>query len=183
MNLDHVEAVKERIAEIRQRFVDPVERSQSSGCTATAPAGFESALRRARAPGTSSCPEELEPLVARAAEKYGIDPAVIKAIMYVESGFRQDAVSRVGAQGLMQLMPGTARVLGVDPLNPAQNIDGGARYLRQQIDRFGSLELAIAAYNAGPGSVIRHGGVPPYSETQNYVANVLRSIAAFANER
>ena len=85
-----------------------------------------------------------------------------------------DAGSGAGARGLMQLMPSTASGLGVtDILDPAQNLDAGSRYLKQQVDRFGDLRLALAAYNAGPGAVTRYGGVPPYTETQNYVTRVL----------
>ena len=94
--------------------------------------------------------------------------------MGAESGYRADAVSPAGALGLMQLMPGTARSLGVtDPLDPLQNVLGGAEYLRQQLERFGSVEKALAAYNAGPGAVERYDGVPPYAETRNYIARIV----------
>jgi soluble lytic murein transglycosylase-like protein len=94
-----------------------------------------------------------------------------------ESGFRPEAIgpeTRSGerAIGLTQLMPGTAQYLGVDPRDPAQNLDGGARYLLEQLGTFGSVDLALAAYNAGPGAVEKHGGIPPYAETQNYVASI-----------
>ena len=98
-----------------------------------------------------------------------------------ESGFDANATSKVGAQGLMQLMPGTASSLGVrDPYDPGQNVAGGTRYLRGLLDRFGGdARLAVAAYNAGPGAVEKYGDVPPYAETQNYVQNVLASYEKY----
>jgi soluble lytic murein transglycosylase-like protein len=130
-----------------------------------------------------ACPSEFVPLIERAASKYGLDPAVIKAIISVESGFNPNAVSKAGARGLMQLMPSTARLLGVDPDDPEQNVDGGARYFRQQLDRFGSIELALAAYNAGPANVLHYGGIPPFPETQRYVADVLSRLSYYATHR
>lgn len=114
-------------------------------------------------------------IIDSAAKKYGLDPALIKGIIRAESGFRANAVSGVGAQGLMQLMPATAAGLGVtDPFDPEQNIDAGARYIKGQLDRFGGdVTKALAAYNAGPGNVIKYDGVPPFKETQNYVNKVL----------
>lgn len=117
---------------------------------------------------------QLRPAIEEASEETGLPTALIDAVIRTESGYRVDAVSRTGAQGLMQLMPQTAAALGVsDPFNARQNIRGGARYLRQMLDRFGSLRLAIAAYNAGPGAVERYNGVPPYKETTAYVRTVL----------
>jgi soluble lytic murein transglycosylase-like protein len=116
-----------------------------------------------------------------AAATNGIDPALLKGLVSQESGFDPNARSGAGALGLTQLMPGTAASLGVsNPLDPAQSLQGGAKYLRQQLDRFGGDErLALAAYNAGPGAVARYGGVPPYSETQNYVNSVMAKAAAY----
>ena len=111
--------------------------------------------------------------VAQVEREYGLPSGIVDAVIYQESRGRINAVSVKGALGLMQLMPGTAAQLGVNPYDPDQNIRGGARYLRQQIDRFGSIPLALAAYNAGPGAVVRYGGIPPYRETQNYVATIL----------
>ncbi len=113
--------------------------------------------------------------IARHAGREGVDTRLVQAIMQVESSYNPRAVSRTGAMGLMQLMPDTARLVQVDDaFSPEQNIRGGVTYLRQMIDRFaGRLELAIAAYNAGPGAVQRHGGIPPYEETRDYVDRVL----------
>jgi len=111
-----------------------------------------------------------------AAREHGLPPALLAAVAWQESRGRNDALSPKGAIGVMQLMPGTARRLGVDPHDREDNIRGGARYLRQQIDRFGSVPLALAAYNAGPGAVLRYGGIPPYRETRSYVASILARL-------
>lgn len=118
-------------------------------------------------------------LIAAAAEAYDLSPALLESVAEQESGFNPAAVSPKGALGLMQLTPETARALHVDPADLRANIYGGAAYLRAQIDRFnGRLDLALAAYNAGPGAVERHGGVPPYRETQAYIAHNLDRLAA-----
>lgn len=111
-----------------------------------------------------------------ATARYDLPAGLLQAVAHQESGMRSDAVSPAGARGLMQLMPGTARELGVDPMDPVQSIDGAARYLRQQLDAFGRLDLALAAYNAGPGNVRRHDGVPPFAETQKYVAAITAAL-------
>jgi len=118
---------------------------------------------------------DLERLADEAARRHGLDPALVRAVVAVESGFQPQAVSPKGAQGLMQLMPATARELGVaDPLDAAANLDGGSRYLRSLLARYqGDLAKALAAYNAGMGAVARHRGVPPYAETRQYVRKVL----------
>jgi hypothetical protein len=120
------------------------------------------------------------PLIQAAARRHGIDPQVFTNLVRQESGFDPDAGSPAGAQGLTQLMPGTARSLGVsDVHDPAQALEGGAKYLRRQLDAFGGdYAKALAAYNAGPGAVQRYGGVPPYAETQHYVATILGSGAS-----
>ena len=118
---------------------------------------------------------EIHRSVATAARKYDLPPALILAVIQQESGGRPSAESQCGAQGCMQLMPETAKAMGVsDPFDPAQNIDGGSRYLRKVLDQFGgNIEFALAAYNAGPQNVQKYGGIPPFEETQNYVPSVL----------
>tara|TARA_R110000803_G_scaffold95820_2_gene163922 strand:+ start:202 stop:1689 length:1488 start_codon:yes stop_codon:yes gene_type:complete len=112
-------------------------------------------------------------LASQIAQQEGVPTDLFLRLVNQESSFRPNAVSEAGATGLAQLMPGTARDLGVDPNDPVQNLTGGARYLRQQLDAFGTPELALAAYNAGPGNVRKYGGVPPFKETQNYVSTIL----------
>lgn len=125
----------------------------------------------------------LSPIVEKYAKQYDLDPILIEEVIRQESNFKPTAVSRSGAQGLMQLMPGTADMLGVsDSNNPRQNVRGGSRYLAEQLTTFGRLDLALAAYNAGPGSVRAHGGIPPYAETRNYVSNIVRSYNSRVQE-
>jgi soluble lytic murein transglycosylase-like protein len=116
--------------------------------------------------------------VRELATRFDLSPALIEALVWQESRWRANAVSPVGARGLAQLMPGTARDLGVNPDDPFANLEGGARYLREQIDRFdGDLEKALAAYNAGPGRVARANGVPQIRETQQYVSAIMGRLA------
>lgn len=138
-----------------------------------------------RSEGTgASVPLEGEALIAdsikSAARRYNLPEKLIASVIQAESNFQVDAVSPAGAQGLMQLMPATAKELGVDdPFDVRQNIDGGAGYLRQMLDRFGgNVKLALAAYNAGPGTVERYNGNVPYRETQNYIERVLKRVSA-----
>ncbi len=161
-----------------------------------ASAGFSSALQAAEAAGgamgataTTPAPATGGPVsgvayaseINAAATKYGLDPALLAGLVKQESGFNPNATSSAGAKGLTQLMPATARSLGVtDATDPAQALDGGAKYLRQMLDQFGGDErLALAAYNAGPGAVTRFGGIPPYAETKAYVEKVLANRDAF----
>lgn len=112
------------------------------------------------------------------AARFDLSPSLLEALVWQESRWRENARSPVGAQGLAQLMPGTARYLGVDPRDPFANLEGGARYLREQLDRFeGDLEKALAAYNAGPGRVERAGGIPNIRETKQYVAAIMGRLA------
>lgn len=118
--------------------------------------------------------EDILRVVRAKARAYGIDSRLVQALIQVESNFKPGAVSNKGAQGLMQIMPSTGKELGMQkPFDMEDNIEAGVRYLRMQLDRFGSHALALAAYNAGPGAVERYGGVPPYRETQDYVRKVL----------
>ena len=118
---------------------------------------------------------QFDELITPVAERYGLERELVAAVIWVESSGDPKAVSRKGAQGLMQLMPDTAKALGVrDVFDPAQNLEGGVRYFRDLLDQHDqNLELALAAYNAGPGAVARHGGIPPYPETEHYVKRVL----------
>jgi len=130
--------------------------------------------------------KELQPIVDRAAERYGISAALINAVIRAESGYNSGAVSPKGAMGLMQLMPSTASRFGVsNAFSPEENIEGGAAYLAHLIKRFGGdLKLAIAAYNAGPQAVVQAGyTIPPYRETQNYVPRVLAYYRQFVDGR
>ncbi len=179
-----------RVAEIQALL------ARTAGGPGAAPAGaFAQQLQQASAPAAAGGPQaatasaaapapgaaaggsptRFDGMINAAAQKHGIDPALLKGLIRAESNFNPKAGSPAGAQGLTQLMPGTARGLGVsNPFDPAQAIEGGAKYLAQQLKTFGGDQRkALAAYNAGPGAVQRYGGIPPYTETRNYVERVL----------
>lgn len=129
-------------------------------------------------PGVSIQSDKASPqmraMIEKAANENGVDPYLLDAVVSTESSYDPNCRSRAGAMGLTQLMPETARSMGVtNPFDPAQSLDGGAKYLSQMLAKFGKLENAVAAYNAGPGAVLKHGGIPPYIETQNYVRKVV----------
>lgn len=132
-----------------------------------------SSLLASGSPAQGAPSPELSALFSAAEQRYGLPAGILQSVAQVESGFNSNAVSPVGAEGLMQLMPSTAASLGVNPFDPAQAVDGAARLLSSDLGQFGSLPLAIAAYNAGAGAVSSYGGVPPYPQTQQYVAKVL----------
>jgi soluble lytic murein transglycosylase-like protein len=176
-------AIGSRVDEISQMLAavsgQPPVAETSTNFAAQLQAAQATTAPMATAASAGGTPTAFDAQIDEAAAKYGLDPALLKGLIRQESGFNPAARSGAGAVGLTQLMPGTAASLGVDPTDPAQAIDGGARYLKQQLDRFGGDPAkALAAYNAGPGAVAKYGGVPPYGETQNYVTSVL----AFADQ-
>ena len=124
---------------------------------------------------TTNALPNFEDIIREQSAKNGVDENLLKAVIKTESGFNPNARSGAGAMGLMQLMPQTAESLGVlDPYNPEQNVEGGTKYLKKLLSKYdGNKEMALAAYNAGPGTVDRYGGIPPYRETQNYVKSIL----------
>lgn len=132
-------------------------------------------------PETDASPRQL---LDQAAERYGLPTELLHSVAAAESGYRQEAISYKGAIGVMQLMPGTASELGADPHDPVENIDAGARYLRDLVLRYdGGLHRALAAYNAGAGAVQKYNGVPPYRETENYVRKVVDQYKKLSRER
>jgi len=141
--------------------------------------------RSRRSSTTGSLPEhhDFDPLISQSAERYGLDPALVKAVVAAESNFEVAAVSRSGAEGLMQLMPATSRLMGVRaPFDASENLMGGSRYLRRMLDRYDDVKLALAAYNAGPEAVDHYEGIPPFPETTAYVKRVLRYMEGYRSE-
>jgi soluble lytic murein transglycosylase-like protein len=179
--VQQVQALIEAAGEVASGNTPVVTGASSSPAQSTG-VGFASVLQAATTgTGAAAGSGEYESLIDQAAARNGVDPAVLHGLIQQESGFDSSATSSAGASGLTQLMPGTAASLGVaNPLNPAESIEGGARYLGQLTAEFGgNTEDALAAYNAGPGAVQQYGGIPPYAETESYVAKVLGDAEAY----
>lgn len=150
-----------------------------AGAAVWSDAGVTPITQGVRTRAATVAPAEVRRELAAAAVAQALDPALLEAVAWAESRFRHEALSPKGATGVMQLMPETARELGVDRFDLVQNIAGGAAYLGGMMRRFGgNRSLALAAYNAGPGAVLRYGGVPPFAETQAYVAQILARVGA-----
>ena len=173
MDVSHLQQVLQRIEAIQARLGESA--TPESAQTFQSLLATQTAATRAAATPDSTA---FDPLIERIAGEQSLSPALLRAVIKAESNFHPEVVSPKGAMGLMQLMPATAASLGVsNPFDPAQNIDGGARYLRQLLDQFGGDQRqALAAYNAGPGAVLRYHGVPPFPETRQYVERVLRQL-------
>ncbi len=164
-------------------FADALDQAATQSTSAGATAGAGTTGTGTTTDTATSASSSLDPttpyaeLFQAAGAKYGVDPRLLAAVAKQESSYNPNAVSAAGAKGLMQLMPATARSLGVsDPLDPEQAVAGAAKLLRDLLREFGSTELALAAYNAGPGAVKRYDGIPPYSETQNYVKRIMADL-------
>jgi soluble lytic murein transglycosylase-like protein len=191
------QAVSARIQQL-QALIERTQAGISGAGVAVAPSAsvaqssspdFATALAAAASPGASagaggSGAGQYDAAIEQAAQRNGVDPAVLHGLIQQESGFDPNSQSSAGASGLTQLMPGTASSLGVaNPLDPAESIEGGARYLGQLMKEFaGNTTEALAAYNAGPGAVTQYGGVPPYAETQSYVTKVLGYAESYRRE-
>lgn len=182
------EGIQQRMEEIRRRMDEKLGRAPSAEMPAVSPETLKGAIGGFKpydpfSAGTQIAPGALPGMIETAAKNAGVDPMLFDALIQTESAYDPNARSRAGALGLSQLMPETARGLGVNnPFDPIENLKGGAAYLSQMLQRFGGdAKLALAAYNAGPGAVERYGGIPPYAETQKYVDRVLGLFEARKN--
>lgn len=188
MSVNGLQMALQRIQEIRARF-EPSEVAESVEAPAGGQFAFDAVFSNALndqqgadgASELSGLSTSLSALIQDQGTTQGVDPNLLKAVIRNESNFNPRAVSSAGAQGLMQLMPGTARDLGVqNSFDPVQNVAGGAKYLKGLLQKYHqSVPMALAAYNAGPGAVDRHGGIPPYAETSQYVKKVMQSYQRY----
>jgi soluble lytic murein transglycosylase-like protein len=166
-----IDAIKSMKDKVRNRINRDLDNSMPD---------FDQVLERKQSvEGTGAIDRTIE----KTSKKHGLDSDLVRSVIEVESGFDPNAVSEDGAKGMMQLMPDTAAEMGVDPDDPAQNIKGGTEYLAKQIDEFGNVKEALAAYNAGPGAVKQHGGVPPFPETENYVKQVIDTFRSYKKKQ
>jgi soluble lytic murein transglycosylase-like protein len=172
-----IASVSKQLAALEQKITGALRElvAQCRAAARTTSASASTSISGSAPTSTSRSSTAFDGVIDRAAQRHELDPALLSAVVERESNYDPHAVSKAGAMGLMQLMPDTARGLGVrDPFDPAQNVEGGATYLRGLIDRYhGRLDFALAAYNAGPGAVDHYGGVPPYAETRAYVQGIL----------
>lgn len=171
MSINGIYAIESRIREIESKInIFTGEEKKEKG------AEFSEILKNSISDKTVNMSNsEVDGIIDRVSKKIGIDEKLVKLVAKTESGKDQGAISNKGAIGVMQLMPDTAKGLGVNPYNTVENIEGGAKYLKEMLSQFnGDVEKALAAYNAGPGAVKKYGGIPPYKETQNYVKKILK---------
>lgn len=166
--------VQDRLQEIQGRIGDIIQRFEPTPKKAPPAQPQQSASRVAYS--GPSFQSHINEVIERQSARHDVSPELIRAVVAQESGGNPGAMSKAGAIGLMQLMPDTARSLGVNPYDMEQNVDGGIRYLKEMAKRFDSLDEVLAAYNAGPGAVQKFGGVPPYAETQDYVKKIRHSL-------
>ena len=181
--LGRMEEIERRVRPVREtpppegkdRFVDVLAREETPRREKTPEKTLPALPGRIPEKKSSIQDGDWRSRISDLAEKYGLDENLVRAVIRMESGGKTDALSCKGAMGIMQLMPGTAKMLGVeDPYDPVQNLEGGIKYLSQLSDKYdGDLEKTLAAYNAGPGRVDSYGGIPPFAETQHYVKTIL----------
>ncbi len=168
ITLSRIRQIESRISHIDKKLGE-IAGSENKG---TKP--FDKILNEKIQENPPAKDDDINKLIEKYSKENNIDKNLVQAVIKTESNYNKNAVSHAGAQGLMQLMPFTAQTLGVtDPFDPEENIAGGTKYLKNLINRYNSLELGLAAYNAGPEAVNKFGGIPPYAETQNYVKKVL----------